>query len=108
MKAEIFTICEALFQEQMEAAAQLERQERAISELKVRFVRQMQSSKAHVQPQEIEQLFKSDDKTSLFNDQVAEKLRDIKDRNASWRLCSQMNNIRLGEDSKERRTQKNI
>ena len=42
MKAEVFNICEALFQEQMEAAAQLERQERAIEDLKHRFVLNMQ------------------------------------------------------------------
>lgn len=49
----------------------------------------MQSSKGYTQSsQDIEQLFKSGDQTSFFNDQVADKLRDIKDRNASWRLCS--------------------
>lgn len=42
---------------------------------------------------------------------MADKLRDIKDRNASWRLCLQMNKIGLsdeGSKKKESRTEKNL
>ena len=49
MKAEVYSICEALQEQMMDAAAQLQKQERDIDELKVKFMRQMQMSKGYIQ-----------------------------------------------------------
>ena len=106
MKKQIFEICQLIFDQQQETAAQLQSIERNIQILKQKFTQTMIRQKTYVNNErDIERLFEETyQRDAQIHEDVVKKMREIKDRNVSEKLMHKLSSLNLAQFDSQKET----
>jgi len=101
LKEKIYDVCKLIYEEQRIAGAQLQQIERKVCQLRANFTELMVKSKGYATSyEEVEALFSFKNDSSRIHSEVLTKIKEIKNRNVSSQLESQLKKLQLVGDKK--------